>query len=101
MPSLLTADELKNYLGEIVSITGYMVTRKPTRTKRGEEMSFGTFIDYKGKFIDTTHFPQVLKQYPFRGRRVGYLITGKVVEEFGFYSLDVTKMELLEMRVKI
>jgi DNA polymerase III alpha subunit len=93
------ADELKNHLGKIISITGYSVTRKNTSTKKGEAMAFGTFLDVNGKWIDTTHFPDVLKQYPFRGKAC-YMITGKVVEEFGFYSIDVTAMERLDFQNK-
>ena len=78
---------------------GYSVTRKRTRTKHGEEMCFGTFLDREGKWIDTTHFPDVLKKYPFTGKGC-YLITGKVVEEFGFYSLDVTEMKRLDFRTR-
>ncbi len=89
-----SAEEMKIQKGKTASIYGYLVTRKRTSTKRGEEMSFGTFLDRNGKWIDTTHFPDVLKQFPFRGKGV-YVITGKVVEEFGFYSLDVTRMERL------
>lgn len=90
-----TAAALKKHPGKTVSIIGYMVTRKSTRTKKGDAMAFGTFLDTEGKWIDTTHFPNVLKQFPFRGKAC-YLITGKVVEEFGFYSLDVMAMERLE-----
>lgn len=94
--NLQAAAEFPNHLGKIISIVGYLVTRKRTSTKRGEEMSFGTFLDREGQWIDTTHFPGVLKQFPFYGRGC-YLITGKVVEEFGFYSLDVTAMKRLDM----
>ena len=97
IPSQLTADDLKNHLGEVVSIVGYLVTRKYARTKHGEEMNFGTFLDKYGKWIDTTHFPPVIKKYPFTARRSCYQITGKVVEEFGFYSIDVTEMRRLDM----
>ena len=93
------AAELKDHRGKIVSIIGYSVTRKRTRTKKGDEMSFGTFLDRQGHWIDTTHFPNVLKNYPFRGKSC-YLITGKVVEEFGFYSLDVTVMQKLEFSLR-
>lgn len=93
------AAQLKNHLGKIVSIIGYSVTRKRTRTKRGEEMCFGTFLDKEGRWIDTTHFPDVLKKFPFTGKGC-YLITGKVVEEFGFYSLDVTEMKRLDFRTR-
>ena len=91
---LPAAAEMKGHLGKTISIVGYQVTRKSTRTKKGEAMAFGTFLDRNGKWIDTTHFPGILAEYPFRGRGC-YLITGKVVEEFGFYSLDVSRMERL------
>jgi DNA polymerase-3 subunit alpha len=91
---LSAASEFSTHLGNVISIIGYMVTRKSTRTKRGDAMAFGTFLDKEGKWIDTTHFPNVLAQFPFYGRAC-YLITGKVVEEFGFYSLEVTKMQKL------
>lgn len=94
-PELINcAAELKNKKGKMVTIIGYMVTRKSTSTKKGDSMAFGTFLDITGKWIDTTHFPNELRQFPFTGRGC-YLITGKVVEEFGFYSLEVTEMKPL------
>jgi len=38
-----------------------------------------------------------LTRYPFRGRGV-YLVEGKVAEEFGFFSLEVTAMRRLPFR---
>lgn len=100
-PSNLVAEDLKQHLGKTVSITGYLVTRKQTSTKKqGLPMAFGTFLDSNGIFFDTTHFPEVYKNYPFRGRTCCYSVTGKVVEEHGFYSIEVIKMEMLEMKVK-
>jgi DNA polymerase-3 subunit alpha len=55
-------------------------------------MNFGTFIDAEGHWIDTVHFPEVAQRYPFRGKGV-YKIIGKVVEEFGFLSLEVSELE--------
>jgi DNA-directed DNA polymerase III PolC len=95
----LCAADLKNHLGKTVSLAGVLVTRKSTHTKKGDAMAFGTFLDRKGKWIDTTHFPAILKQFPFSGRGC-YLLTGKVVEEFGFYSLDITAMERLESHAR-
>ncbi len=91
-PVIHQAGEMNNHLHKIISIIGYLVTRKLVQTRHGEQMAFGTFLDRSGQWIDTTHFPDVLKQFPFRGRGC-YLITGRVVEEFGFYSLEVTRME--------
>lgn len=90
-----SASDLIHNLGKIISIVGYLVTRKSTRTKKGDAMAFGTFLDREGRWIDTTHFPDVLKRFPFYLKGC-YLITGKVVEEFGFYSLDVVEMKRLE-----
>src|SRR5690554_7573437 len=47
-------------------------------------------------FIDTVHFPNIAKQYRFRGKGV-YAITGKVMEEFDCISIEVSKMERLAM----
>ena len=55
-------------------------------------MNFGTFLDRNGDIIDTVHFPKQARDYPFRGKGV-YAMLGKVVEEFGFYSLEVQKMK--------
>ena len=54
-------------------------------------MQFGTFLDVQGNFFDTVHFPDSLQQYRFKGSGV-YLLLGKIVEEFGFPSLEVEKM---------
>jgi len=83
--------ELKYSLGKTVEILGYLITVKRTNTSNGKEMNFGTFVDLDGHFIDTTHFPQVTTKYPFRGKGV-YKIIGKVVEEFDFLSIEVTRM---------
>lgn len=91
----LLASDLKNLSGKIIEITGYYVTRKPTITKNGEPMMFGCFLDRDGYFFDTNHFPEATKKFPFRGAGC-YLITGKVTEEFGFYSINVEEMHKMD-----
>jgi len=88
----IKAKDLQSHLGKTVMILGYLVTVKYTRTVRGEVMNFGTFLDRDGDWIDTVHFPPVVKKYPFKGRAI-YRIEGKVTEEFGFYSIEVDKLE--------
>ena len=87
----ITANEMMNCLGKNVRMLGRLVTVKYVRTVRKEIMHFGTFTDVVGEFFDTVHFPPSLKNYPFRGDGM-YLILGKVVEEFGFPSIEVEKM---------
>lgn len=91
------AKDLMKNLGKKVRILGSYVTTKPVRTVRGDMMAFGTFLDDEDTFFDTTHFSQSLKGYPFKGLGV-YLILGKVVEEFGFPSIEVEKMAKLEIK---
>ena len=91
--SRLLAQELTRYEGHVVLIYGYLVTTKPTKTNKGAVMYFGTFLDRKGVFFDTVHFPTVAKRYPFRGRGV-YAIWGKVVTEFDCTTIEVTRLEI-------
>ena len=93
----LRARHLPQYLGKIITVAGYLVTTKPTRTRGGERMGFGTFLDQDGHWIDTTHFPAVYRQYPFRGRAV-YLITGTVDDDFGVKTITVQHMERLAVK---
>jgi len=86
--------QMAAHIGKEVSMIGYYVTRKNVTTVNGKLMNFGTWLDSEGQFFDTTHFPPSLAQYPFQGRGC-YRITGKIVEDFGFPSMDVVKMEKL------
>lgn len=90
----ILATELRQYHGKTIDILGYFITYKPVTTIKHELMNFGTWIDLRGHFFDTTHFPDVLNRYPLKGRGC-YRLTGKVVEDFDFYSLDVISLEKL------
>ncbi|HLP10502.1 MAG TPA: DNA polymerase III subunit alpha [Flavobacteriales bacterium] len=94
IPSQLRAADLRNNLGQTVSIVGYLVHVKHTNTSKGDKMFFGTFLDQDGQWIDTVHFPKVAKEFPFTGNGC-YLITGKVTFEFDFYSLEVSEQRRL------
>ena len=95
LPSKLKAVEIEKYLGRQISIVGYLVTIKNTRTSQKTLMQFGTFIDYEGNWIDTVHFPPSVARFPFRGRGC-YLLKGKVVEEFNYHTIEVNYMERLD-----
>ena len=55
-------------------------------------MFFGTFLDAKGAWLDTVHFPRIAKQYPFRGKGV-YKVLGTVIHEYDCINIDVEYME--------
>jgi DNA-directed DNA polymerase III PolC len=93
----ILSKDLVHHTGRKVRILGDLVTIKNVRTVKHEWMHFGCFFDTSGEFFDTVHFPDSLKQYPFRGYGV-YLILGKVAEEFGFPSIEVEKMAKLPFK---
>lgn len=88
----LNSADLNAYVDKVIVIYGYLVIVKNTSTSKGERMHFGTFLDQNGGWIDTVHFPPVARRYPFRGKGI-YRITGKVVSEFDFLSIEVIKQE--------
>ena len=92
----LYAKDLNRYLGHTVKMVGLYVCEKTVSTKNGKKMWFGTFLDVNGDFFDTTHFPNSTPLYPFKGSGC-YLILGKVVEEFGFQSIEVQKFAKLDI----
>ncbi len=91
------ATELPYKNGKHIHIVGYIVTTKDAYTKKkNEHMAFGTFYDVHGKVFDTVHFPNSARKFPFRGRGF-YDIKGKVIEDFGVYTIDVHWMDKLPM----
>ncbi len=94
--SILACD-LDNWIGKKVKMVGLLVTIKYVKTVKREIMHFGTFLDVTGEFFDTTHFPDSLQKYPFRGHG-NYLILGKVVSEFGYASIEVEKLAKLPLQ---
>ena len=93
----VSAREISRHIGRKIRMVGHLVTIKYIKTIKGEWMNFGCFIDAEGNYFDTTHFSQSLNNYPFKGSGT-YLILGKVVEEFGFPSLEVEKLAKLPVR---
>jgi DNA-directed DNA polymerase III PolC len=83
-----TARELAGLLGKQVELLGYFITQKPVRTIKGEVMQFGTFLDRNGDWMDTVHFAEVTRRTPLTGRGF-YEMKGKVVEDFGVFSVEV------------
>ncbi len=93
----IMAGDMSRFVGKKIRMLGLLVTIKYVRTVRKEWMHFGTFIDVTGQFFDTVHFPKAVNDYPFRGEGV-YLILGKIIEEFGFPSLEVEKMAKMPLQ---
>ena len=96
LPPHPLAHDLRSLVGKRVTVYGYLVTVKLTRTAGGERMFFGNFLDRQGQFLDTVHFPDAARRFPFRGKGV-YRLIGVVTEEFDCYVIEVGFMEKMAM----
>jgi DNA-directed DNA polymerase III PolC len=95
--SNLCARDLLGRMGQVLTMYGYLITYKSIRTKTNKPMAFGYFIDIEGEYFDTTHFPNIIEKIPFRGKGV-YWLKGKVIEEYGFPSLEIIDMRKCELK---
>lgn len=83
------AKDIDKHLGQECTVLVYFISDKVVPTKKNTTMAFGTFIDANLDWLDTVHFPGAYTQYPMQGRGF-YKITGRVIEEFGVHSLEVS-----------
>jgi len=93
----IMAREMLLHVGKKMRMVGQRVTVKHVRTRHGQWMNFGTFLDAEGEFFDVVNFPDSLKRYPYKGEGI-YLIYGEITEEFGFPGLTVEKMAKLPFK---
>jgi DNA polymerase-3 subunit alpha len=85
------AKDLAAHDGKIVTMLVYFIARKQVQTKNNTEMFFGSFVDANLDWVDTVHFPEVARRYPLHSSGF-YRITGRVVNDFGVYSVEVSMM---------
>ena len=88
------ANNMLSRLGKRVNMVGYFVTLKNVTTVNKKLMNFGTWLDCEGKYFDTIHFPPSLASFPFKGKGC-YIMQGIIVEDIGFPSMEVKKMDIL------
>lgn len=94
----LRAKDLRHNVGQEVTMLLYLVNIKHTQTlKQHARMNFGTWYDTDGEWVDTVHFPDSAASFPFQGPGC-YIVKGKVLNDFGFITIDVQHQERLAMR---
>ncbi|MBL0884375.1 MAG: hypothetical protein IBJ16_13700, partial [Chitinophagaceae bacterium] len=87
-----TASEMPNHKGKKITMLAYFIARKHVITKNADTMFFGTFVDSNLNWIDTVHFPTTAKRHPLHTSGF-YKLKGKVVDDFGVFSLEVHWLE--------
>lgn len=93
------ARDLALHAGESIAMLGRLVSEKMTQTKKGDVMEFVTFEDATGIY-EATFFPGAYRRH-YRLLAGGdlYLLRGQVEEEFGTFTLNVARLERLDIRL--
>ncbi|THU39866.1 DNA polymerase III subunit alpha [Niastella caeni] len=87
----LPAKDIGKHLHKVVTVLVYFIAKKHVQTKNNDVMFFGTFIDKDLDWVDTVHFPDAARTYPMHSGGF-YKVTGRVVDDFGVYSIEARKM---------
>jgi len=87
---------LNQYIGQHVTLAGWLVTEKMAETKHGEPMEFLTFEDQTAMY-DATLFPDAYRRYcHLLSAEKGYIVRGVVEESFGTVTLTITALQALD-----
>jgi error-prone DNA polymerase len=92
-PGVVKINAIARHIGRVVRFWGWCVTSRTVATKYGESMQFITFEDETG-IGETVLFPDTYQRFVRQlGRQEAFLVTGKVMEEFGAVTVEVRAVE--------
>jgi len=90
------ASQIDRFIGQRITMVGWLITEKPVETKDGLTMEFITLEDVTALY-DATLFPDVYRRcHQILSPDRSYIVRGLVEEEFGVVTLTVSDLELLE-----
>lgn len=93
--SYILAKDLSLFVGKNVTMIGWLVTRKMTHTRKAELMEFISFEDTTAIY-ETIFFPKTYKNFCYMlSHSRPYILKGKVEEEFGAVTLNVSQVKFL------
>jgi error-prone DNA polymerase len=91
----IPAKNLTQYVGQNVTLVGWLLTEKIVSTKKGEPMDFMTLEDQTGMY-DATVFPPTYREYcHLLAPNQAYVVTGLVEEHFSTVTVTVRTLRLL------
>jgi DNA-directed DNA polymerase III PolC len=93
---VITAAQMGEHVGREVRMVGWLISAKRITSRKTEEpMKFMSMEDLSGTF-EVTLFPGVYRQYAHLTLGHGpYLVTGKVEESYGAFSLTARAIEVI------
>ncbi len=92
------ASRMPRFVGQRITMVGWLITEKPVETKHGEAMEFITLEDQTALY-DATIFPALYRRcHQLLAPNRAYVVRGLVEEEFGVATLTVSDLELLDVR---
>ncbi|EID73658.1 DNA polymerase III subunit alpha [Imtechella halotolerans] len=93
----IQAKAMSSHIGQEVLLYGKLVNTRFHEASNENLMRFCTFVDREGDYFDTVHFHDTVHKYPIHGIGV-YECYGKVIEEFGFCSIEIRKTRKLDLK---
>ena len=92
---IVPANELFRHVGRRVTLAAWSITGKEVLTRNGDPMEFVSFEDETAIF-ETTFFPKAYQRFcQILDMNRGYLLTGKVQEQYGAVSVNVEHIRRL------
>ena len=91
------AKDMQKFVNRKVLLYGKLVNTRFHRASNDKLMRFCTFVDNKGDYYDTVHFHDTVDKYPIHGIGI-YECSGKVIEEFGFCSIEVISTRKMALK---
>jgi error-prone DNA polymerase len=92
---IVPAKELSRYVGRRVTLAAWSITGKEVVTKSGDPMEFVSFEDETAIF-ETTFFPKAYQRFcQILDMNRAYLLTGRVLEQYGTVSVNVEHIQRL------
>ncbi len=86
---------LPRFAGKIITLAGFLVTRRRAPTRNGDYMEFATLEDTTDIF-EVTLFPDAYRRFGRLLRSAGpFLIKGKVEDQYGAMTITAARLDYL------
>ena len=93
----ILAEQMSDNVNRNVLLYGKLVNTRFHKASNDKLMRFSTFVDSDGHYFDAVHFHNTVEKYLIHGIGI-YACYGKIIEDFGFYSVEIIKTKKLALK---